>query len=116
MDKEAENQLAQEEEEQRAGRGILFFFFFPFIDTTKWKRAVGFPLMGITTTAVIDLSLPRIDFLPQHKLFLKMPLNGFLFAGRVGISGWACSGRSRIYLSLKSERKSGGKRESLGKK
>lgn len=82
VDKEAENQLAQEGSEQRAARGI---FFPPSLIQQNGNGLLVFP--NVNNNNCSDrFVIASIDFLPQHKLFLKMPLNGILFAGRVGIS------------------------------
>lgn len=99
VDKEAENQLPQSWEGN--------FFFFSLIQQNG-NGLLVFPNAN-NNNCRDRFVIATIDFLPQYKLFLKMPLNGFLFAGRVGVSGWACSERSRSRicqaLKLKSEKK-----------
>lgn len=60
-------------------------FFFPSLIQQNGNGLLVFPNAN-NNNCSDRFVIASIDFLPQHKLFLKMPLNGILFAGRVGIS------------------------------
>lgn len=110
VDKEAENLLAQEENKQGAGRGIIFS---PSLIEQNGNGLLAFPNVN-DNNCTDRFVIASIDFLPQHKLFLKMPLRGFLFAGRAGISGCSQLGLQDL-PGLKSERESAKKGKSGGK-